>query len=129
LGRALAYSQTGILVGQTSGPAVGALLATFITRPHWLYLISGCVALTAGTLVAVFVREVKQLAPGPWRLQWIGPLRELLRGSRLGPIYLLAFLFAVMWSGNVAIMSLYTMQLLAGADNGHAANGVRLRGC
>ena len=124
LGRALAYSQTGILVGQTSGPAVGALLATFITRPHWLYLISGCVALTAGTLVAFFVREVKQLAPGPWRLQWIGPLRELLRGSRLGPIYLLAFLFAVMWSGNVAIMSLYTMQLLAGADTATAATWI-----
>lgn len=116
LGRVLAYSQTGILVGQTSGPAVGALLMTFITRPHWLYLISGCVALTGGTLVALFVREVKQLAPGPWRLQWIGPLRELLRGSRLGPIYLLAFIFAVMWSGNVAIMSLYTLQLLPGAD-------------
>jgi MFS family permease len=124
LGRVLAYSQTGILVGQTSGPAVGALLATFITRPHWLYLISGCVALTGGVLVTLFVREVKQLAPGPWRLQWIGPLRELLRGSRLGPIYLLAFLFAVMWSGNVAIMSLYTMQLLAGADTATAATWI-----
>ena len=85
LGRVLAYAQTGILVGQTSGPAVGAQLMTFITQPHWLYLISGCVALTGGTLVALFVREVKQVAPGPWRLQWIGPLRELLRGSRLGP--------------------------------------------
>ena len=124
LGRALAYSQTGALVGQTSGPAVGALLMTFITHPHWLYWISGCVALTAGTLVTFFVREVKQLAPGPWRLQWIGPLRELLRASRLGPIYLLAFLFAVMWSGNVAIMSLYTLQLLAGADTATAATWI-----
>ena len=118
IGRALALAQTGILVGQTTGPAVGALLATFISRPHWLYWISGCIGLTAGMLVAVFVREVKQLAPGPWRLQWIGPLRELLRVPRLGPIYLLAFLFAAMWSGNVTIMSVYTLQLLAAEGAG-----------
>jgi DHA1 family multidrug resistance protein-like MFS transporter len=126
IGRSLAYAQTGILVGQTSGPAVGALLAAFITRPHWLYCISGAVAITAGTLIAIFVREVKQLAPGPWRLEWIGPLRELLRAPRLGPIYLLAFLFAMLWSGNVAIMSLYTLQLLAaeGADTGTAATWI-----
>lgn len=118
LGRALALAQTGILVGQTTGPAVGALLASFVYRPHWLYWITGAIMLTAGALVAVFVREVKQLAPGPWRLEWMGPLRELLRVPRLGPIYLLAFLFAVMWSGNVTIMSLYTLQLLAAEGAG-----------
>ena len=114
LGRALSISQTGTLVGQTTGPALGALLATFITRAHSMYWISGAFMLTAGVLVAFLVREVKQLAPGPWRLQWIGPLRELLSVPRLGSLYLLTFVFAFLWSGNVTVMSVYTLKLLAG---------------
>ena len=117
-GRALSLAQTGILVGQTIGPAVGALLASFVYRPHWLYWVSGATMLAAGVLVALFVREVKQLAPGPWRLQWIGPLRALLRVPGLGPLYLLTFLFAVLWSGNVPIMSIYTLHLLAAQGEG-----------
>jgi DHA1 family multidrug resistance protein-like MFS transporter len=113
LGRALALAQTGMLVGQTTGPALGALLATYVPRTHWLYWISGAMMLTGGVLVAVFVREVKQLAPGRWRLQWLGPLRELTKAPRVGALLFLGFLFAVLWSGNVTVMSLYTLQLLA----------------
>jgi MFS family permease len=112
LGSALAVAQTGSLVGQTMGPAVGAMIAALIVRQHWMYLISGAMMLFAGALIAGFVREVKQLAPGRWRLQWVGPLRQLLRVPRLGPLYLLTFLFAVMWSGNVTVLSLYVLRLL-----------------
>jgi MFS family permease len=118
LGSALAAAQTGSLVGQTTGPAVGAMLAAVILQQHWMYLISGIMMLMAGALVAAFVREVKQLAPGPWRLQWIGPLRDLLRVPRLGALYFLGFLFAVMWSGNVTILSLYVLRLLAASGAG-----------
>jgi MFS transporter, DHA1 family, multidrug resistance protein len=121
LGRALALVQTGMLVGQTTGPALGALLATYVPRTHWLYWISGAMMLTGGTLVAVFVREVKQLAPGRWRLQWLGPLRELVKAPRVGALLSLGFLFAVLWSGNVTVMSLYTLQLLAAAGGGTGA--------
>jgi MFS family permease len=121
LGRALAAAQTGSLVGQTTGPAVGAMLAAVIVQQQWMYLISGAMMLMAGALVAAFVREVKQLAAGPWRLQWIGPLRELLRVPRLGPLYFLGFLFAVMWSGNVTILSLYVLRLLAAQGAGAGA--------
>ncbi|MGZ8268448.1 MAG: MFS transporter [Burkholderiales bacterium] len=113
LGRALAFAQTGMLIGQTTGPALGALLASYVPRTHWLYWASGAMMLTGGVLVAVFVREVKQLAPGAWRLEWLGPLRELLKAPRLGALYFLGFLFAVLWSGNVTVMSLYTLRLLA----------------
>ena len=112
LGRALALVQTGMLIGQTSGPALGALLAAYVPHTHWLYWISGAMMLTGGFLVLIFVREVKQLAPGRWRLQWIAPLRELMKVPRLGALYFLAFLFAVLWSGNVTVMSLHTIQLL-----------------
>jgi MFS transporter, DHA1 family, multidrug resistance protein len=125
IGRALALAQTGMLVGQTTGPALGALLATYVPRTHWLYWISGAMMLTGGILVAVFVREVKQLAPGRWRLQWLGPLRELVKAPRVGALLFLGFLFAMLWSGNVTVMSLYTLQLLAAADG--AASGSEAR--
>ena len=118
MGRALSIAQTGTLVGQTMGPAVGAMLATIVERQHWLFVISGGIMLLAGAMVAAFVHEVKQLAPGRYRLQWIGPLRELLKVPRLGPLYLLAFIFSVLWSGNVTIMSLYALQLLSGQGAG-----------
>ena len=121
LGRALSLAQTGTLVGQTMGPAVGALLAVIIEQEHWLFWIGGGLLLFGGLLVALFVREIKQLAPGPWRLQWVGPLRELMSVPHLGPLYLLTFVFAMLWSGNVPIMSIYTLHLLAGQPAGTEA--------
>jgi MFS family permease len=70
MGTALSLAQTGVLTGQTLGPAVGAVLATIVERQHWLFCISGGMPLTAGALTALFVREVKQLAPGPCHELW-----------------------------------------------------------
>ena len=113
LGGALSMVHTGVLAGQTMGPAVATVLAALVDKPHWLFWISGGLLLIAGTLVVVFVHEVKQLAPGPWRLQWISSLRELLAVPRIGFLYLLSFTFAALSSGNVTVLSVYTLQLLA----------------
>jgi MFS family permease len=121
MGTALSLAQAGSLVGQTMGPAVGAMLATLVAHHHWMYWVSGGILLVAGALVAVFVREVKQLAPGQWRLQWIAPLRQLLAVPRLGPLFLLGFLFAVLWHGNITVMSLYTLELVSAQDSGAEA--------
>jgi MFS family permease len=116
IGRAFSLAQTGALVGQTLGPAVGAMLAIYVAQLHWLFWVSGVLLLVAGALVAAFVGEVRRVVPGPWRLQWIGSLRELAAARRVAPLFFLSFLFAVMWSGNVPIMSLYVLQLL-GAES------------
>ena len=113
MGMALSLTQMGILVGQTLGPAVGAVVAPMLGRQNALYCISGATLIAAGVLVAVFVREVKQLAPGRWRLAWLGPLRELLAVPKLGLLFLLSFLFSMLWNGNITIMSLYMIQLVA----------------
>lgn len=123
IGSALAYAQGGGMVGQTIGPAVGAVLAALIDPQHWLFWISGGMMLSGGLLVALFVREKKQTVTGPWRPDWIGSLREILAVPHMAPLYLLSFLFAALWYGNVTIISIYMLQLLAGqsADSGSEA--------
>ena len=118
LGMALSLALTGSLVGQTIGPAAGAALAALIPRQHWLFWISGGLLLAGGTLVALFMGEVRQLAPGPWRPRWLGSLRELLVVPRMGPLFLLSFVFAALWSGNVPVITIYMLQLLARQSGG-----------
>ena len=122
IGSTLANLQTGMLVGQTMGPVVATMAVAVVSHPHWLFWISGALLLTGGTLVVVFVHEVKQLAPGPWRLQWLGNLRELLAVPRIGVLYLLSFVFAILGAGNITIFSVYVLQLqgpeASGIDSG-----------
>jgi MFS transporter, DHA1 family, multidrug resistance protein len=112
IGRAVSVAQTGGLVGQAMGPALGAVLAAVVDRAHWLFWISGGLMVSGGILVALFVREVKHLAPGPWRPRWISDLREILVVPRVGVLILLSFLFAVMWYGSVTNISVFVIQLL-----------------
>lgn len=123
IGRAVARAQTGALLGQVLGPAVGAGLAGYIAHQHHLYWISSGFLLLGGLLVALFVREVQHKAEGPWRPRWIGSLRELLATPRIGVLILLAFLFSLMWHGSVTNISVFVLQLLKdqGADLGQEA--------
>ena len=123
IGRAVSLAQTGGMLGQTLGPAVGAVLAATIDRQHWLFWISGGLMLSGGLLVGLFVSEVKQLAPGQWRPQWVGSLLQLLAVPRIGLLYMLAFLFSVMWNGSITNITVFMLQLLAagGVDPGEEA--------
>ncbi len=112
IGRAVSLAQTGGMVGQALGPAIGAVLAAAVDLQHWLFWISSGFMLSGGVLVALFVREVKQLAPGRWRPRWLGSLRELLAVPRIGLLYVLAFLFSVMWNGSITNISLFVLELL-----------------
>jgi MFS family permease len=117
-------------VGHALGPAAGAALAALLDRQHALYWISGGLMLSGGLLVLLFVREVKELAPGPWRPRLVGSLHDLLAVPRVGLLFLLAFLYSVMWHGSVTNISVFVLQLLeahppeAGADTGAAASWI-----
>jgi MFS family permease len=123
IGRAVSAAQTGGLVGQALGPAAGAALAALVDQRHWLFWFSSALMLSGGALTAMFVREVKQLAPGRWRPQWIGSLRDLLAVPRIGTLLLLAFLFSLMWYGSVTNISMFVLQLVKArhADSGSEA--------
>jgi DHA1 family multidrug resistance protein-like MFS transporter len=113
IGRALSMAQTGALVGGTMGPALGATIAALLSERHAMFWLSGGLLLSGGFLVLFFVREVKQLAEGPWRPRWLGSLRELARVPGVVQLLFLAFMGSILWNGNVTILSIYTLRLLA----------------
>ncbi len=118
IGSVVALAQTGGLVGQALGPVLGAMLIALFEPQHRVFWISAALLFTGGVLVAFFVGEVKQLAAGPWRVRWIGGLREMLAAPRVGLLYLLNFLFMIMWYGGVTVITIFVLQLLEvrGAD-------------
>ncbi len=121
IGSAVSLAQTGGQVGSALGPAAGAALAALLDRDHALYWISAGLMLSGGILVLLFVREVKQVAPGPWQPRLIGSLRDLMRVPRVGALFLLAFIFSIMWHGSVANISLFVLQLLESRPDGTGA--------
>lgn len=112
IGSAVSLAQTGGQVGHAIGPVVGAAVAAYLDRQHALYWFSAGFMLAGGLLVFFNVREVKQLAPGPWRPRLVSGLRDLARVPRIAPLLLLAFLFSIMWHGSIANISLFMLQLL-----------------
>lgn len=112
IGSVVALAQTGGLVGQTLGPALGGVLIALLDHQHRVFWVSAGLMLGGGVLVTLFVGEVKQLASGPWRTRWIGSLRELLVQPRMGLLYLLGFLFMVMWYGSVPVITVFVLQML-----------------
>jgi MFS family permease len=118
IGSVVAFAQTGGLLGQVLGPALGAMLIALFDQQHRVFWISAALMLSGGTLVALFAGEIKQLAAGPWRVRWVGGLRDLLAVPRIGLLYLLGFLFMIMWYGGVTVITVFVLQLLEarGAD-------------
>ena len=118
IGSVVAMAQTGGLVGQALGPAIGAMLVALFDHQHHVFWISAALMLAGGALVAFFAGEVKQLAGGPWRMRWISGLRDLLHVPRIGLLYLLGFLFMIMWYGGVTVITVFMLKILdvRGAD-------------
>jgi DHA1 family multidrug resistance protein-like MFS transporter len=112
MGRALSMIQTGALLGNTFGPAVGGILAVILPRYRLLFLISGLCILSAGFLALFFARERSRPAKGPFEIR---PLRDLALVSRIpGVVFLygLNFLVSVSFWGSIPVVSVYTLELL-----------------
>ena len=121
IGSALSFAQSGAIVGHTIGPGVGSMLAVMATQPHHLFWISGGLMAAASLLVALFVREIKQLAPGRWRPEWIGGLRHIAALPRMKPLYVLSMVFAMLWHGSMPVIAIYMLRLLERHPSGAEA--------
>lgn len=120
IGGVVALAQAGGLMGQALGPALGAVLIAMFEPQHRLFWISTALMFIGGALVAFLAGEVKQLAAGPWRVRWIGGLRDMLAAPRVGLLYLLNFLFMIMWYGGVTVITIFVLQLLEAGGAGAA---------
>lgn len=112
IGSVVALAQTGGLIGQALGPVLGAMLIALFETQHRVFWVSAALMYSGGTLVALFAGEVKQLAGGPWRMRWIGGLRDLLQVPRIGMLYLLGFLFMIMWYGGVTVITVFMLKIM-----------------
>lgn len=120
IGSVVALAQTGGLVGQALGPVLGAMLIAQFEPQHRLFWVSAALLFAGGALVLLFAGEVKRLAAGPWRMRWVGGLREMLALPRIGLLYLLNFLFMIMWYGGVTVISVFVLRILEAQGTGAA---------
>ena len=121
IGSALSLAQSGAIVGHTHGPGGGqhAGGAGRPAAPSFLDQRRADVRRRAAG--ALFVHEVKQLAPGPWRPQWIGGLRQIAALPRMTPLYLLSMVFAMLWHGSMPVITIYMLRLLERHPSGAEA--------
>ena len=120
MGKALSLIQTGALLGNTLGPALGGLLAVTLSRYLDLYYVTGSFILGAGLVALLFARERKAPPRGAFRLTIVRDLRHLVRIPALPTLFGLNFLFSFSFFGSMPVASVFMLNMLQG---GAAAGG------
>jgi MFS transporter, DHA1 family, multidrug resistance protein len=113
LGRALSLVQTGTLVGGALGPALGAFVASALPAYRDLYWVSGALLVLAGLLTLVLARERHERPATPFRLHLLADLRVIRRIPHIRGLMFLAFLQTFTYLGTGAVISVFTLNLLA----------------
>ena len=113
LGRALSLVQTGTLVGGALGPAVGAAIAHLLPAYRYLYWVSGGLLGLAGLLTLLLAREQHERPAVPFRLHLLQDLRIIRRIPHIRGLMYLAFIQTFTYLGTGAIISVFTLDLLA----------------
>ena len=111
-GRAVSLAQTGTLLGQTLGPALGAILGGMLLAHHHVFWLSGGFLLAGGIVAALFSREVHVRPSNPWRPRWVGSLRDLLAQPGMASVFFLCIVFGMNWHGNIPVVTLFALELL-----------------
>lgn len=117
MGKALSLLQSGALLGNSLGPALGGILAGIVPTYQYLFAVSGGLILAAALLALVFAREIKQPPEGPFRLQVIRTLGRLSRIPGMPGLYGLNFLFSLSFFGSGAVISVFTLELLGDMES------------
>jgi len=113
LGGALALTQVGASTGTLIGPLAGAALIGVLPSKHALFSFTAAAMLVASMLALTAVREHHVRPAHALRIDLIADIKRLLVVPELKLLYYLQVLFAFTVFGAQAIVSLFTMQLLA----------------
>lgn len=112
VGGALALTQAGASTGTLLGPMFGAALIGVLPSMHSLFSFTGIAMYAAGFLALFLVREHHVRPSHPLRIDLRADMARLLQVSELKLLYLLQVLFAFTVYGAVAIVTLFTLELL-----------------
>lgn len=113
MGRSLSFVQTGTLIGGAVGPAVGALIASLLPGYRYLYWVSAASLVTGGVLTMLFARERHQRPAAPFRIHLLADLKVILRIPNILTLMLITFTYTFVFLGAGAIISVFTLDLLA----------------
>lgn len=119
VGRALALTQIGSILGTLLGPLAGAALIGMLWNDRALFAFCAACMFVAGVLVLMRVHEEHVRPPHPLRIDFAGDVRRLWTVPGLKLLYYLQMLFAFTVFGSMTVVSIYTMRLL----EGHAGFG------
>jgi MFS family permease len=114
MGGALALTQAGAAGGMLLGPLVGAALLAWLPTSQLLFSFTAIAMCTAGVLAHTVVREHHQRPAHDLHIDLIGDVRRLWVVSELKLLYYLQMLFSFTVFGATTVVSLYTMELIAG---------------
>jgi DHA1 family multidrug resistance protein-like MFS transporter len=113
IGGALALSQAGAVIGTLLGPLAGAALIGLVPGGSVLFAFTAALMFAASTLALTSVREDHVRPAHAFRIDLRGDVRRVstVRGLKL--LYYVQVLFAFTVFGSMAIVSMYTIELLA----------------
>ena len=113
IGAALALTQVGAAAGTLLGPLAGATLIGWLPSEHALFAFTAVLMFVASVLALIHVREDHVRPAHALRIALGADIRRLWAVPGLKLLYYLQVLFSFTVFGSVAIVSLYTMELLA----------------
>jgi DHA1 family multidrug resistance protein-like MFS transporter len=114
MGGALALTQAGAAGGTLLGPLAGAALLGWLPTSQLLFSFPAIAMCAAGVLVLGVVREQHRRPPHDLHIDLMGDVRRLWAVSELKLLYYLQLLFSFTVYGAATVVSLYTMELIAG---------------
>ncbi len=112
MGSVLSWVQTGALLGGTSGPVIGAVLAGLLPTYRSLYMASGLFSIAAGLVALVLSRERFVRPAEPLRFHLLQDARTIARIPNLVVLFCLYLVYTLSFNGSVAIVTVYTLELL-----------------
>lgn len=112
LGGALALTQAGAFTGTLLGPMIGATLLGLLAAAQMLFAFTAACMFVAASLALVLVHENHERPARRLRIDLRADIKQLRAVPELKLLYFLQMLFPFTAFGAVAIVSMYTMQLL-----------------
>jgi DHA1 family multidrug resistance protein-like MFS transporter len=113
MGEALALTQAGAATGTLLGPLAGAALIGLLPQERALFGFTAVLMLVAAVLAAARVREDHARPAHALKIALGADIRRLWTVPGLKLLYYLQVLFSFTVFGSVAVVSLYTLELLA----------------